>query len=111
MKAHYRTASGRITFEIEGETPKDLFKKVAGLQEVFEAETTCGCCEGKDIRFQVRTVEDNDYFELVCQDINCRARFQFGQNKKGGGLFPKRRDESGWLANGGWSKWEGKKAA
>ena len=60
------------------------------------------------VQFRVRNVEDNDYYELVCR--GCGARFAFGQNKKGGGLFPKRRGEDGKsLPDRDWAKWEGNK--
>ena len=102
MEANYRTADGRITFKVSGENAKILFKEIAGLQEVFEAESACGCCGGTAIRFQARQVEDYDFYELVCRNGDCRARFQFGQAKKGGGLFPKRKDDDGnWLPNRG----------
>lgn len=109
MKAHYRTKNGQITIEVNGETVKEVVKQIASAQEVFEAETQCGMtnCSSANIRFQVRTVDDNEFFELVCND--CHARFSFGQNKKGGGLFPKRRDNGNPLPNRGWSKWDGKK--
>lgn len=110
MKAHYRTKNGQITVEVNGETIKDVVKQIAIAQEVLEAETACGMekCHSTNIRFQVRTVDDNEYYELVCND--CGARFEFGQHKKGGTLFPKRRGEDGKpLPNRGWSKWEGKK--
>ena len=103
MKAHYRTANGRITFEVQAETVKALFKEIAGIQEVFDADTDCGCCKSSAIHFQARQVDNYDFYELVCLD--CRARFQFGQAKKGGALFPKRKDEDGkLLPNRGWSK-------
>jgi len=106
VKAHYRTKNGQITFEVQGEQVKDLFEQIAGVQEVFEAECECGLCKSKNVNFRVRTVDDNKYYELACE---CGARFQFGQNKKGGGLFPKRKDkESMLLPNGGWAKWNGK---
>ncbi len=107
MKAHYKTASGRITFEVEGENAKALFRELASIQEVFDAEQYCGCCQGTAIRLQARKVDDFDFYELSCQNQQCRARFQFGQQKKGGNLFPKRKDEDGhWLPNNGWSKYE-----
>ncbi len=107
MKAHYRVSSGRITFEVEGENPKVLFRELAAIQEVFDAETQCGVCHGTAIRLQARKVDDFDFYELLCMNQECRARFQFGQAKKGGGLFPKRKDEDGhWLPNGGWSRYE-----
>jgi hypothetical protein len=111
MKAHYRTANGRLTFEVQGETVKNVFREISLVQEVFDAESECGCCKGKDIRFQSRQVDDYDFYELSCGNVECRARFAFGQAKKGGGLFPKRKDEDGkWLPNHGWSKYEPKKS-
>lgn len=102
MKAHYKTSNGRITFEVQGETVKDIFRQIAQAQEVFDAEADCGCCESKDIRLVARQVEDFTFYELSCAE--CHARFQFGQNKQGGGLFPKRKDEdNNYLPNRGWS--------
>ena len=110
MEAQYKTTNGRLLIKVDAETPKELFKRIAGVQEVFEAEHECGCCHSKDIQFRVRTVEENDFYELKCCD--CGARFQYGQNKKGGGLFPKRRDEAGaFLQNNGWAKYQAATAA
>lgn len=112
MKAHYKTADGRIVFEVNGETPKAVFEQIAGVQELFEAEPVCGACrssEGKGIRYQVRHAEKDGrqfkYYELRC--LQCFARFQFGQASEGGGLFPKRKDKDGKpLPNRGWEKYE-----
>jgi hypothetical protein len=77
---------------------------LAAAQEVFESESECGCCHAKELRFRVRVVDENEFYELAC---SCGARFEFGQHKKGGSLFPKRRAEDGTaLPNRGWSKWE-----
>ena len=105
MEAQLKLASGKLIFKVNGETPKDLFKSIAALQEVFEAESACGCCQSDDIRFQARQVDDYDFYEMVCR--SCFARFQFGQAKKGGGLFPKRKDEDGnYLPNNGWARYQ-----
>lgn len=105
MEAQYKTRNGRMVVKVEAEDQKTIFKQIAAVQEVFEAETDCGLCKSQDIRFRVRSVDDNEYFELTC--TNCNARFEFGQHRKGGSLFPKRRDESGkYLPNRGWSKYE-----
>lgn len=109
MKAHYRTSDGRITFELEAENAKGLFSAIAAVQEVFDVERRCGVCQSDDIRCLSRKVESFDFYELQCGNSNCRARFAFGQQKAGGALFPKRKDDDGgWLPNGGWSRWEGK---
>jgi hypothetical protein len=105
VKAIYKTSNGRLAFEIQGETVKNVFREISLIQEVFDAESECGCCKSKDIRCQSRQVEDYDFYELSCN--SCHARFQFGQAKKGGGLFPKRKDEDGnALPNRGWSKYQ-----
>ena len=105
MKANYRTRDGRIVVEVQGETVKDLFRGIGQAQEVFEAAACCGACESPNIQFRTRTIEDNDYFELSCQD--CHSKLDFGQHKKGGTLFAKRKDSDGsWLPNAGWRKWE-----
>ena len=52
----------------------------------------------------VRSVEGNDYYELRCG--NCGGILSFGQHKKGGTLFPKRKDDNNnYLPNKGWHKW------
>lgn len=109
MKAHYRTRNGQLTIEVNGEFVKDIVKQVAMVQEVFEAESACGCCNSANIRFQSRTANGNDFYEMSCND--CGARFEFGQHKQGGTLFPKRKGEGNkMLPNRGWAKWEGKAA-
>jgi ribosomal protein L40E len=105
MKLNYKTANGRINVEIEGDSQRDLFAGIARFQEVFE-ESKCGKCGSENLRFVVRTVDDNEFFELRCLD--CGARLSFGANKKGGGLFPKRKDGDAWLPDRGWVKWNPK---
>ena len=101
MKANY--TSGKISVEIEFETQIELFQKLSNFQEIFE-ETTCGKCGSENIKYQVRNVDDNLYYELRCTD--CGAKLAFGVMKKGGRLFPKRKDKEGnWLPNNGWVKW------
>jgi hypothetical protein len=105
MKAHYRTANGRFTFEVEGKTQKDLFEGISDLQEVFEADVTCGLCNAMDLRFEVRTVSGFKFYELRC--FACNARLGFSQSKDGATLFPKRKSETGApLENRGWRKWQ-----
>lgn len=101
MKAKFN--AGKLTAEFESDTAKDLFAQLASFQEVF-GQTKCGKCGSDNVRFVVRTVDDNEYYELRCAD--CQARLSFGVMKKGGGLFPKRKDgEGNWLPDNGWVKW------
>jgi hypothetical protein len=107
-KCHYRTANGRLVFEIGGGgAVKDIFEAISEIQEIFEARHKCGKCGGENIRFKVREVmkgkQTYKYYNLQCTNTNCHARFDFGQNLEGGGLFPKWRKENGEpLPNGGW---------
>lgn len=106
MNIRYTSADGRMTFTVDGETPKDLFREIAEFQSVFELADTCGCCQSRAVRFNYRVVDDNAYYSLRCLD--CTAEFKFGQHKKGGGLFPKLKDDDGnLLENRGWSIWRG----
>ena len=102
MKVQY--TKGSLSIEIEGERQKDVFGELARFQEVFE-HNQCGKCQSEDVRFVVRVVDDNDFYEIHCQ--GCRARFQFGQHKsKAGTLFPRRKDtDGGWLPDGGWVRY------
>lgn len=108
MKLTYTTGNGRMSAEISGDDQRSLFAGISDFQEVFE-NSVCGKCGGDSIRFVVRNVEENDFYELRCQDLGCRARLSFGCNKKGGGLFPKRKDGEKWLPDGGWVKWDAAK--
>ena len=73
---------------------------------VFE-ENVCGKCGSENVKLVVRNVDDNFYYEVRC--LGCGARLSFGSHKKGGGLFPKRKDgEGNWLPDHGWVKWNPK---
>ena len=103
MKVKFKP-SPKIEFELEGSGQKEVFKELATVQEIF-SEERCGACKKDDIKYVVRNVDDNDYYELRC--LSCGAALSFGQHKKGGTLFPKRKDENGnWLENSGWHKWQ-----
>jgi len=107
MKVKFKPTS-KIEFEIEGSGQKEVFKELAIVQEVF-SEENCGACKKDNIKYVVRNVDDNDYYELRC--LSCGAALSFGQHKKGGTLFPKRKDENNnWLENGGWYKWKKEKS-
>jgi len=102
MKAVYNV-NGKLQFELEGSGQKELFKELATIQEIF-GEDKCGCCSKNNLKYLVRNVDDNNYYELRCND--CGAILSFGQHKKGGTLFPKRKDDEGnYLPNKGWHKW------
>lgn len=105
MKATYKTFGNRLMIEVQGEGVKDLFKGLSQIQEVFETAQTCGACGSANIRLQARNVDDNDYYEAWCSE--CKSVLQFGQHKKGGTLFAKRKDDqNNYLPAGGWKKYE-----
>lgn len=102
MKLRYKVNS-KLEFELEGEGQKEIFKELAAVQEIF-GEEKCGLCGSTNLKFVVRNVDGNDFYELRCAE--CGAILAFGQHKKGGTLFPKRKDDEGnWLPNKGWHKW------
>jgi len=108
MKLLYTTRDGRMQFELEGKTQTDLFEQLSQVQEVFEN----GVCrrkgkESDNVRYRVREdKEENKYYELVCIDTDPvlrNAKLSFGQHKKGGTLYPHRKDkENKWLPDNGW---------
>ena len=102
MKVKFKPTSN-LEFELEGSGQKEIFKELAIVQEIF-SEKACGLCKNEALKYVVRNVDNNDYFELRCPA--CGGLLSFGQHKKGGTLFPKRKDDnSNWLPNGGWHKW------
>lgn len=95
MKAHYRVLGGRVTLELEGGTQKELFAAIAQAQEVFDADQACGMCEDQNLKFQVRNIEGNAFYELACR--GCGAKLEYGQHKDNRTLYPKRGEISrGW---------------
>jgi translation initiation factor 2 beta subunit (eIF-2beta)/eIF-5 len=107
MKIKYTTKNNRLQVEVESNNHKEAFKQLAEFQEIFE-ESNCGSCNSDDLRFIVRTVEGNDFYELKCNA--CGSKLAYGQHKMGDSLFPKRKlpDGSFDYKNKGWHKWEGK---
>lgn len=104
-----------LSIEVDGDNNKDLFENLASLEEVF-GEQSCGKCKKGNFRHIVRVVDDNKFYEIVC--LSCGAKLSYGSHKKGGTLFPKRKDnEEGsvtgegnkYLPDKGWLKWDGKK--
>jgi translation initiation factor 2 beta subunit (eIF-2beta)/eIF-5 len=81
---------------------KDLFEQLAQFDEVF-GNKACGKCDGHDLAYVVREVNDNKFYELRCRD--CGAKLAFGAHKTGNTLFPKRKDGENWLPDRGWVKY------
>lgn len=106
MKVHYKAKNNRFTVEFDG-TEKEIFTELAKFQETFE-EPCCGMCKSENIKYLVRDVEDNKFFEMQCLESGCRAKLSYGQHKgKDQTLFPKRKNEDGTYDNKtkGWHKY------
>ncbi len=105
-----------LSVMIEEDKQADLWEAQASMEEVF-GEFQCGKCQGKNLRHIVRkNADDAKFYELVC--VKCGARLAMGVHKKGGTLFPKRKDNEtgdvtgephGWLPDRGWLKWDSEK--
>lgn len=103
MKIIYKIGD-RLSFELEASGQKEAFKEIASIQEIF-GEESCGICGKQNLKFIVRNVDGNDYYELKCSE--CSGILSYGQHKKGGTLFPKRKDENNnYLPHKGWHKWK-----
>ena len=111
IKVRHIIGDKSIHLEVEGDNTKDAWKKLSQAEEVFRILTeTCGVC-GKSggIRPNHRTVDGNTYYEALC---DCGAELALGQHKKGGTLFPKRKDENGEpLPANGWRMWKTKSSS
>ena len=102
MKVTYKV-SDKLTFELDCSDQKDTFSQLSTLQEIF-GENKCRSCQSEDIKFVVRTVDENSFYELKCN--SCGSKLSFGSKKKGNDLFPKRKSNEGkWLENLGWVKY------
>ena len=109
MEAQYRAFNGRLVIKVEGANIKDIFKAISPIAEVLDQDQVCGACKSPNIRLRHRVTtkgrDSFDYYELACGA--CSARLELGQLKQGGGLFPKRKDDNGYLPNFGWTKYQG----
>lgn len=98
--------SPRVIVEAEGSKQTEIFEELASLQEVF-SQKQCGKCENEELRFVVREVDGNKFYELHC--LKCRAKLAFGVHKQSPTLFPKRKDGEDYLPDNGWMRWDREK--
>ncbi len=120
LKANFKVRP-ELVFEIEAKEQKDVFRNIASIQEVF-SEKVCGLCGKPDIKFVVREIEDNEFYEMQCTNAGCYGKLAFGQNKKGGTIYPIRKLKDGLPAKSedqppfdfktsGWHKYDKNKVA
>lgn len=114
MKAVFKL-NDRLTLELDAESPKGLFEKIAEYSATFE-DTECGACKSKALQYTVREVEDNKFYEIHCTKCGCKV--SYGHAKDGKKMYPKRgetdakgkvkKDKDGkgiYLPNNGWVKY------
>jgi len=111
-----RKITDDVTVEADGSTLKEVFTELAALEECFN-DKCCGVCKCTKTKFQVRKVNNFDFYEQACSDFKCRAKLAFGLSE-GGKMYPKRmvtddkgkavKDENGkgtYLPDNGWVKY------
>lgn len=104
MKVTY-SPGPNLTIEFEASGQKDIFEKMAQLQEILH-HSCAKCKSNKGYTFVVREVDGNKFYELKCRNPSCGATLGFGSHKTGGTLFPQRKDADGErLPDFGWTKW------
>lgn len=75
------------TFIIEGKTLFDVMKEESKLS--FDDVDRCGLCGSQDLKLSCHTTkeEGHEYVHVNCKNPNCRARLNFGQQKKDSSVF------------------------
>ena len=95
VKYYIDPKGSHLIFDIDAANLKETFRELAEIQEVFEADKVCGRCGHDAIQYRVRTIDKNEFFELVCRE--CQSTLPLGQTKDGERLYPKRKgDHDGW---------------
>lgn len=113
MSSIVKFKAGGLLFEVEGSrSERALFEEIAHIQEVFDQE--CGKCKSTELRLVVRDAESKDgkkckYYEMRCKNPQCNAKLAFGLHQEGNTLFPKRKNEEGYIGDNGWTIWDSNK--
>jgi len=129
MKLTYTTKDGRITVELEAANDKEMFRKLARFQEIYEdtpaADINGKRVEGGDIVYRARKSKyldkktnkekDAEYFErvVVSGPLTLFKKGYGVLDDQTDNLFPKRmsRDEENYNkyihGYNGWMKWDG----
>lgn len=88
MKLVYQI-NPQTSLEIECPNVKAVIKELTVLRDSVGQEV-CGQCGSEWTVLRHRNVDDNDYYEHVCLEHNCRAVLALGANKEGETLYKKR---------------------
>jgi len=89
MKALIPLGNG-ITAQVEGGDTQEMFKELARISATFE-DSACAKCGNKDLKYVVREVGGNSFYEMRCSDHKCKAKLTFGTPQTGvKDLYPKR---------------------
>lgn len=106
--------NSKVTLQAEGDSVRDVFEELAKFAEVFGDVVAVkkDWQNGKEIHDVIPVVrvddDDNKYYELKSPSTGIKKAF--GCHKKGGGLFPKRKDkDDNWLPDNGWVRWDREK--
>ena len=103
FEAHVKSRTGRLLVKVEAPTIKALIAAISEAQEIFDGDTNCGACQSAEIQYRTRQADKYTFYEQLCR--KCGAVLSYGQKQEGGGLWPKRRHESGELFESrGWVK-------
>lgn len=117
MEVQYKSSNGGLVVNFDVKDQTALFEEIASFQQVFDDRNIViknKPVPSTDVQFFVREVDGNKYFEkrYVGPDKELWGfKMQFGQHKKGGGLFPRQfLDEEEKLTHedggNGWRRWK-----
>lgn len=116
MKLQYTTPDGNMTVEFEGDTQTDIVAQLSAFQDTFvdrptakfKGEFVNGLDNGAYIKYIVRNVDDNLYYEKrIIGGPMHGFKKALGVHKKGGGLFPKYDIPENCIpAHNGWHLWQ-----
>ena len=86
FQIQFRVGKTQLTLTDEAADTKDFFRKAAFVHSLPE---NCGVCGSDDIVFDHRTAQGFEFFEVKCNNPDCKHVLRFGQYKESGELFAK----------------------
>jgi len=88
LKATYQ-ATPNLKLEAECQGIKGVFKFLSSADSILGVKE-CGNCGGTDLSYRFRTPKGYEYYDIRCNNPDCRHEFKFGiQNNEEKTLFPK----------------------